>query len=277
MTSILRFLLPGALLAVITASLVSCADTSVRAGRATGAYMEATPAKSLRSGESRASAEAVSSQVKSRPGLATTVGGETYSSLADATFFRNQTGRPQATDVFHYNDEEGAKAMAAASGGGSKKSGLLSLAGGRLEGGLKTYGDTLPHFKSADRRIVAGQAGRPYEIYLENDTKKRLEVVVSVDGLDVMDGKAASAQKRGLVIPPDSHASIQGFRSGATTVRQFVFGSVADSAAARAGAARNVGVVGLAVYEEDEAQARAHQLAEAARRTQATAFPGLAR
>ena len=50
--------------------------------------------------------------------------------------------------------------------------------------------------------FVVGEAGQRYTIVLHNATNVRLEAVVSVDGLDVMDGKDASFKKRGYIIDP---------------------------------------------------------------------------
>jgi len=119
---------------------------------------------------------------------------------------------------------------------------------------------------------VIGEGGSRYEIALTNRTKHAVEVVASVDGLDVMDGRSASVKKRGYVIPAKSQVVIDGFRISASKVKQFIFGTVDDSAAAKAGAARNVGVIGLAVYDEDEAQARLARLVESQQRSAANPF-----
>ena len=212
-------------------------------------------------------------KAKSRPGLATKAGGEKWSALKNAEFYRKSTGYPGATDLFHYNDADGARAMAETIGGARERSGSFDAAGGRLRVTVESWGDTLPHMEAAGRRIVMGKPDATYTVQLENRTKHAVEVVMSVDGLDVMDGKAASVKKRGYVIAAKSSVSIDGFRKDATTVRRFLFGGVNDSLAAKAGAARNVGVIGLAVYEEDEAKAQAARFAEARRRDGASAFP----
>jgi len=86
-----------------------------------------------------------------------------------------------------------------------------------------------------------------------NPTAQRIEAVVSVDGLDVIDGESADyATKRGYVVPAHGELRIEGFRVSTAEVAAFRFSSVADSYAGRKGKARNVGVVGLAVFEEKE-------------------------
>ena len=209
----------------------------------------------------------------SRQGLATQAGDERHSMMTDTAFYRKTTGQPDMVDSFHYNDEAGAKAMAEALGGGSKKRGTFSMAGGRLEVALKaTYGSPYERYEAGGKRIVIGSPGSSFQIQLSNRTKHAVEVVASVDSLDVMDGKSASVKKRGYVIPAKSDLTIDGFRVNMETVKQFVFGRVDESAAAKAGVARNVGVIGLAVYDEDEAQAKLARLAESQKRTAADPF-----
>ncbi len=88
-------------------------------------------------------------------------------------------------------------------------------------------------------------------IVIMNPSPLRREVVVSVDGLDTMDGQPASLKKRGYILEPGEEFAVEGFRTGPETVAAFRFGSVSDSySEQRHGTSRNVGVIGLAVFEE---------------------------
>lgn len=213
-------------------------------------------------------------RIQDRPGLGTTAGREQYSVLEDARLIR-KSDTPDAVESFHYNDEAGAKTMAEVMGGSvSKRSGLFPAAGERLRVGLVHYCDVFPHYDVNGKRIVIGQNGSHYEVRLENHSKKRLEIVLSVDGLNVISGKAASPKQRGYVLEPKEVYNVDGFRKDSTTVRSFVFGSVARSKAAVSGGASNVGVIGLAVFEEDEARVKAELRKEQQARDNANAFPG---
>jgi len=216
--------------------------------------------------------------VADRPGLATQAGHMRNSQVSSQTFFRRQIGHPDVLDVIYYNDEAGARAMMDALGGGRRKKGAFAAAGDRLEVAVRQpWGNAFERYEAGGRRIVVGKGGQSYVISLKNRTDRAIEVVASVDGLDVMDGKAASVKKRGYVLPAKGEMEVAGFRHDSVRVRQFIFGRVADSVAAKAGEARNVGVIGLAVFDEDESKARAFRLAEAQQRGEARAFPGLAR
>jgi hypothetical protein len=260
-----RFLCRGLLLAAAVLPLANCSSISPQAGYA--------PAPTGTVAEYGSNNPSAAKKKTSRQGLATQAGHEMYSSVADSAFYRKTTGLPDAVDSFHYNDETGAKAMADALGGGSKKRGTFSVAGGRVDVALKgSYSGPFERYETGGKRIVIGSPGSNYQIFLSNQTKHAVEVVASVDSLDVMDGKTASVKKRGYVIPAKGELAIEGFRVNSKTVKGFVFGSVDDSAAAKAGAARNVGVIGLAVYDEDEAQATMARLIESQKRSAASPF-----
>ena len=117
------------------------------------------------------------------------------------------------------------------------------------------YGDwsRLPTFYSSGRGYVLGQIGERYRIHIMNPTSRRVEAVVSVDGLDAIDGRTASYNdKRGYVIAPYGEVTIDGFRTSVEQVATFRFSSVRDSYAGRKGQDRNVGVIGVAFFPERE-------------------------
>ena len=109
----------------------------------------------------------------------------------------------------------------------------------------------LPTYNKDGRTYVMGTIGSRYSIVLTNPTYQRVEAVVSVDGLDAMDGQPANyAVKRGYILPPFGNATIDGFRTSFDQVATFRFSSVADSYAGRLGQARDVGVIGVAFFPE---------------------------
>ena len=85
-------------------------------------------------------------------------------------------------------------------------------------------GSFLTGFVSGGRDFVVGEAGRRYTIVLKNMTGQRFECVVSVDGLDVLDGKDASFQKRGYLLDPHAELEVDGFRQSVDAVAAFRFG-----------------------------------------------------
>ncbi|MBN2576000.1 MAG: hypothetical protein JXP73_15665 [Deltaproteobacteria bacterium] len=112
-------------------------------------------------------------------------------------------------------------------------------------------GSPAPTFWHAGESYVMGRVGERYVIRVSNHTGRRIEAVVTVDGRDVVDGKPGDfRKKRGYLVPAWSHVDIDGWRLSQSRAAVFRFSSVADSYAARMGNAREVGVIGVAVFPE---------------------------
>jgi len=197
--------------------------------------------------------EAFAPPRKERPGLATTFG-ETRKSPMTSTAFQRATAKPYGVDAIYYNNHEGLEAMGALD---SKISGLQTTAGGVMEWGIKGGFGFLPTYYSYTsssgqyRRFVEGTHNGRYTIVLKNVCKSALQVVLSVDGLDVIDGKPASVTKRGYVVPAGETLEVEGYRSSYDSVAAFKFSTVSNSYANLSrGDTRNVGVIGLAAYLE---------------------------
>jgi len=115
---------------------------------------------------------------------------------------------------------------------------------------MRENGETLPTYSLKDRFYVQGNANERYIIRITNPTERRIEAVVSVDGLDVIDGENGDLRKRGYVVPPYGETRIEGFRTSQAEVATFRFSSVSGSYAGQKGKARNVGVIAVALFEE---------------------------
>jgi hypothetical protein len=109
---------------------------------------------------------------------------------------------------------------------------------------------TLPTFAHEGRRFVLGTIGERYRVHIVNPTASRIEAVISVDGLDAVDGHPSSLGKRGYVIPAFGDVTVDGWRTSLDTVAAFRFSSVRDSFASRTEHDRNVGVIGVAFFRE---------------------------
>jgi hypothetical protein len=111
-------------------------------------------------------------------------------------------------------------------------------------------GSPLETFAHRGRYYVLGNRGERYIVRITNPTAQRVEAVVSVDGLDVIDGESGDLRKRGYIVQPYGEVRIEGFRTSTSDVATFRFSSVGASYAGRKGKARNVGVVAVAVFAE---------------------------
>lgn len=185
-----------------------------------------------------------------RPGLATGMGESAISHWNRQSFVRASAAKPAGMGVIYYNNREGIDAM---TGFKEKVDGLQRSAGDMVEWGVKGGFGYLPSYQTygPSRRFVVGSQDSSYSIVLKNRCKSRLEVVLSVDGLDVIDGKNAGFSKRGYVIGAGDTLEVKGWRTSPETVGRFKFSTVAGSYANLAhGEHRNVGVIGLAVFTE---------------------------
>ena len=111
-------------------------------------------------------------------------------------------------------------------------------------------GEIAPTYAFKGRFYVQGNDNERYTIRITNPTGRRVEAVVSVDGLDVVDGESGDLRKRGYIIPAYGETRIEGFRTSLADVATFRFSSVDNSYAGKKGKARNVGVIAVALFEE---------------------------
>ncbi len=190
-----------------------------------------------------------------RPGLGTTFGETRESHVSTAPFFREDPGSPLAVASLFYNDARGARAMARHSGFADRGNSAVSVLGGALTVQLlDASGRPLRGLEGGGRTYAIGDAGQRYIIEIRNHTRNRVEAVATVDGLDVIDGRPGSFSKRGYIVGPFATVDIDGFRRSEDTVAAFRFGSVRNSYAARKGNDRNVGVIGVAFFEEQDSR-----------------------
>jgi hypothetical protein len=185
---------------------------------------------------------------ESRPGLGTEWGESRTSRVHDVTFVRDSS-RPFAIATLHYNDRRGVDALASLHSQRPVRS--LTTGGGAVTMSIRdANGNPLEAMHVGDRTFVIGAAGQRYSMVLTNNTSHRFEAVATVDGLDVVNGKPGNFDHRGYVLLPFATLEIEGFRQSSAAVAAFRFAAVADSYAAQTGRARNVGVIGVALFSE---------------------------
>ena len=253
-------------------------------GAAKGASMQPSgaPPAAVRTTPGRVHQEAevdvavIQPKPQDRPGLGTEWGETRGSAITTVAFQRAEPSNPFGMASMYYNDEEGARAMASLAGFRCTTGGMTAVAGGTLLVGLRDEsGAFLNGFVAGEKNYVVGEAGRRYSIVIRNRTPNRVECVVSVDGLDVIDGRAAAFNKRGYLVQPHGELEIDGFRQSVDAVATFRFGSVRGSyAGQKTGDTRNVGVIGLAFFHERGTSPFPLTRDEAYRRQDANPFPG---
>ncbi len=208
-----------------------------------------------------------------RPGLGTEWGETRDSRVSSAPFERQDYSTPLSTASFLYNDESGVRALLGSGYWDRRTDGIGTARGAITIRVVDANGAALPTFSAGGRSYVMGNDGSRYAIRIENQTGARFEAVATVDGLDVIDGQPGAFEKRGYLVAPWSTVEIDGFRRSEQQVAAFRFGKVKDSYAAKRGSDRNVGVIGVAVFQERGSSWPWSQR-ELQRRDAADAFPG---
>jgi hypothetical protein len=123
-------------------------------------------------------------------------------------------------------------------------------------------GVPLPSYLHLGSLYFAGQQGERYDLRLTNHTGERLEVVITVDGRDVISGELGNYKKqRGYVLDPWGSVVISGYRQAFDQVAAFRFSDLAGSYTGLRGSPEHAGVVGVAVFEEKRRSARRHKKA----------------
>ena len=116
---------------------------------------------------------------------------------------------------------------------------------------LCVSGRPLPEYHHNGGTYLEGRSASDYAIRLRNRTARRIEVVLTVDGLDVITGEEGSALAQGYVLDAYQTTDIKGFSRGREKAAAFRFAGKEMSYRAQMGkGSGGVGVIGAAVYEE---------------------------
>lgn len=109
----------------------------------------------------------------------------------------------------------------------------------------------LPSTLFGGAMYFVGQQGQQYAVRIANNTARRVEVVVTVDGRDVVSGQLGDYRKqRGYIIEPFGQVVVDGFRQSFAQVAAFRFSGLEQSYTALQGTPQHAGVIGVAVFEE---------------------------
>lgn len=104
------------------------------------------------------------------------------------------------------------------------------------------------------RVFVEAKHWTEYSIKIRNNSYSRRLAIVTVDGLNVLDGEAGGTTKTGYVINGYSSMDIKGFRTSNEVVHPFKFNRKERSYASKSdvteGDTRNCGVIGVEVFDE---------------------------
>lgn len=207
------------------------------------------------------------------PSLGTEWGERIDSRIRYVSFEREDERSPDDVATIHYDDRVGIHELA---GVRRERSQAFITRNGNVEFGLTDkesfWSRFLPGLERSGKYYVRGNRGDRYAIYVRNRSDERIEIVLSVDGLDVMNGRPASFSQRGYILEPGEKLEVEGFRDSRESVAAFRFADVERSyVAEKGGDVGNVGVVGLAVFVERGAS---HYASHRRGRHRGNPFPG---
>lgn len=204
--------------------------------------------------------------------------GEGRESKTQAVVTKRLSAQPDDVASLGYNE---ASAVRRAVGNNPERRLSLMLADGDIEWSvLDEDGQPLPLQRARrgagaeDMFRLAGVQGSRYTLRFRNLSERSYEVVATVDGLDVLNGKPGSLRNGGYVLRPLQALTIEGFRKSQNEVAAFRFAAPGRAYAANteAGDVRNIGVIGAALFELEEKDAPRRQRRDASP-SQPSAFP----
>jgi hypothetical protein len=100
--------------------------------------------------------------------------------------------------------------------------------------------------------FVEGRKDQNYSLRFCNNSSQRVLAVVSIDGIGVVDGKAATPLSRGYVIPAYSSSEISGWRSSLAKIHDFVFDPKAEAYSSQVQETDvNCGIIEVKVFAEN--------------------------
>jgi len=111
-------------------------------------------------------------------------------------------------------------------------------------------GRVLPAHAHDGKFYIVGRPGNEYQLRIRNRTGGEILAVVSVDGVNAVNGETANWNQTGYVLAPYQTLVVKGWRKSLKRVAAFYFTEHANSYAARTGRPRNVGVIGVALFRK---------------------------
>lgn len=115
----------------------------------------------------------------------------------------------------------------------------------------RATGRVLPLYAFEGELWVAGRPGANYAVRVRSLEDRRIMAVVSVDGVNAVNGKTASSRaENGYVLNAADSYDVTGWRKSNESVAAFYFSQSDMSYASRTGRPKDVGVIGVALYRE---------------------------
>ena len=116
----------------------------------------------------------------------------------------------------------------------------------------RTTGETLTPILHKGEWWIAGRPGNRYAVVLANRYARRTLNVLTIDGVNAVSGETGAWNQRGYVLDPYGNIQVAGWRTSMEQVAAFEFTTLANSYATRTGRPGNLGVIGVAIFNEKQ-------------------------
>ena len=105
---------------------------------------------------------------------------------------------------------------------------------------------------SDDYYKIVARRGERFRLVIRNRSDRRLAMVISIDGLNIVSGKTSyhRPDESMYLLEPGQTGSFDGWRTSYTNVQRFYFTDQFDSYAARTGQTGQLGWIKVAVFKE---------------------------
>src|ERR1041384_1895425 len=87
----------------------------------------------------------------------------------------------------------------------------------------RATGPELPVYWHEGKAYVVGRPGNEYQVIVRNRLGEDLLAVVSVDGLNVMNGQPANPRQSGYILGPGTRYDVKGWRKSMEEIAAFYF------------------------------------------------------
>jgi hypothetical protein len=118
-------------------------------------------------------------------------------------------------------------------------------------------GNPLRTFHGDGTTFVLGYLGERYNVRISNQSDRRVEAVLTVDGRDAVSGNPGDfVHQRGYIVQPHGSVVVDGFRRSLEQTAAFRFSRPGASYSSRMGTPENVGIIGVAFFAEQRPRPR---------------------
>lgn len=117
---------------------------------------------------------------------------------------------------------------------------------------VRVNGKPIKEYLQNEKIYIEGKKETQYSLHFKNNDWRRVLVIPTIDGLNVLTGKPASVNDQGYIVKGYESITIDGWRTSDKEVAKFYFSDIDKAYSVKRGEANNLGVIGCAVVREKQ-------------------------